>query len=292
MAARLVEAAGDGALVARLRSDEFAVAPLRRRRRGVACGRRTACVCSSPVRSTSTGAGCGSPPASAWSLAGRATRPTSCCAGPTRRRRPGQAGRRQPHRVWGVDAARPRAAPAIVERSCAGRSNNDGLAVHYQPIVDARDRSVVGAEALLRVHDEEGALLSPARVHRGGRVVRAHRPARRRRCCTLTCEQLAAWAAQLRDSGRRSTSRSTSRPGSSPTPASPAQVVDALNAAGRRARAPVPRDHREHPDRPHQTRSTRRSPTCATLGRAHRARRVRRRLVVARLPASASRSTS
>ena len=38
----------------------------------------------------------------------------------------------------------------------------DGLRVHYQPVVDIETDQVVAAEALLRVHDDDGVVLSPA----------------------------------------------------------------------------------------------------------------------------------
>ena len=72
---------------------------------------------------------------------------------------------------------------------------HDGLRVHFQPIVAIDTERCVAAEALLRVHDDEGALLSPAEFveaaessglisRLGLRVLRA------------TCDQLAAWGAR------------------------------------------------------------------------------------------------
>ena len=80
-----------------------------------------------------------------------------------------------------------------VEQQLRRALDNDGVRVHYQPIVDIESESVVGAEALLRVHDDEGALLSPAEfieaaessgliARLGGQVLQ------------ITCEQLAAWS--------------------------------------------------------------------------------------------------
>lgn len=40
--------------------------------------------------------------------------------------------------------------------------DNEGVKVHYQPIFDVSSGDVVSAEALLRVHDDDGELLSPA----------------------------------------------------------------------------------------------------------------------------------
>lgn len=71
--------------------------------------------------------------------------------------------------------------------------DDESLQMHFQPIVEASDPSVVvGAEALLRVHDEEGSLLSPAELVEaaessglltllGSQIL------------SYACEQLAAW---------------------------------------------------------------------------------------------------
>ena len=88
--------------------------------------------------------------------------------------------------------------------------------VHYQPIVDVQTDRAVGAEALLRVHDDDGALLSPAAFieaaessglisELGFQVLQA------------TCEQLAAWSA-LGDE---------SLPGEVSVNVSPRQLADA-----------------------------------------------------------------
>jgi len=71
--------------------------------------------------------------------------------------------------------------------------DNDGVTVHYQPIVNVDGRTVVAVEALLRVQDEQGSLLSPAEFieaaessglmsRLGGRVLQA------------TADQLASWS--------------------------------------------------------------------------------------------------
>jgi diguanylate cyclase (GGDEF)-like protein/PAS domain S-box-containing protein len=52
------------------------------------------------------------------------------------------------------------------ELSLAGRlrhaARRDELALHFQPLVSLRDRRIVGAEALIRWHDPERGLLTPA----------------------------------------------------------------------------------------------------------------------------------
>lgn len=79
-----------------------------------------------------------------------------------------------------------------VEQQLRRALDNDGVRVHYQPIVDIETERTVGAEALLRVHDDEGALLSPAEfieaAESTGLIARLGA-----QVLQLTCEQLAAW---------------------------------------------------------------------------------------------------
>lgn len=116
-----------------------------------------------------------------------------------------------------------------VEQQLRRALDNDGVSVHYQPIVDVESEETIGAEALLRVHDEEGALLSPAEfieaaestgliARLGGQVLQ------------LTCEQLAAWSA---NSGLNLREISVNvSPRQLADPELPTKVVDALNSAG------------------------------------------------------------
>ncbi|MGZ4682232.1 MAG: putative bifunctional diguanylate cyclase/phosphodiesterase, partial [Acidimicrobiales bacterium] len=66
--------------------------------------------------------------------------------------------------------------------------------VHFQPIVDIATEEVVGAEALLRVHDDEGVLLSPAEfveaAESSGLISRLGL-----QVLQITSEQLATWSA-------------------------------------------------------------------------------------------------
>lgn len=48
-----------------------------------------------------------------------------------------------------------------VETLLRQAADGDRVVLHYQPIVDLRTREVVGAEALLRLHDDDGRLLHP-----------------------------------------------------------------------------------------------------------------------------------
>ncbi len=77
----------------------------------------------------------------------------------------------------------------LLQRALAG---GDGVEVHYQPVFDVETNEAVGAEALLRVHDDAGAILSPGSFLEaaeyagiigplGGLVLQ------------LTCRQLAEW---------------------------------------------------------------------------------------------------
>ncbi|MEZ5141596.1 MAG: EAL domain-containing protein [Acidimicrobiales bacterium] len=79
-----------------------------------------------------------------------------------------------------------------VEQQLRRALDHDGVQVHYQPIVDIELERTVGAEALLRVHDHAGELLSPAEfieaAESTGLIARLGA-----QVLQLTCEQLAAW---------------------------------------------------------------------------------------------------
>ena len=111
----------------------------------------------------------------------------------------------------------------------------DGLRVHYQPIVDIETDEVVAAEALLRVHDDDGVVLSPAEfieaAESSGLISQLGL-----QVLQSTCEQLAAWASRARGLASPPRCRSTCRPASWPTPSCPSQVQQVLAATGDRAR--------------------------------------------------------
>ena len=69
------------------------------------------------------------------------------------------------HRYEIFDSAlRERAAERGRVRNLLGRaSTEDRVVVHYQPVVELASRRVVGLEALLRLRDDDGALLAPDR---------------------------------------------------------------------------------------------------------------------------------
>jgi EAL domain-containing protein (putative c-di-GMP-specific phosphodiesterase class I) len=116
-----------------------------------------------------------------------------------------------------------------VEQQLRRALDNDGVRVHYQPIVDIDTESVVGAEALLRVHGQEGEpLLSPAEfieaAESSGLIARVGS-----QVLHLTCEQLAAWAANNPGGGLQEISVNVS-PRQLADPDLPTKVVDALNS--------------------------------------------------------------
>jgi len=80
-----------------------------------------------------------------------------------------------------------------VEQQLRRALDNDGVRVHYQAIVEIETEQIVGAEALMRVHDHEGGLLSPAEfieaAESSGLIARLGS-----QVLQLTCEQLASWS--------------------------------------------------------------------------------------------------
>ena len=108
---------------------------------------------------------------------------------------------------------------------------HDGVRVHFQPIVDIATEQVVGAEALLRVHDDEGVLLSPAEfveaAESSGLISRLGL-----QVLQTTSEQLATWSASRGGRGAPASCRSTCRPASSPIRDLPAQVERVLADTG------------------------------------------------------------
>lgn len=106
--------------------------------------------------------------------------------------------------------------------------DDESLVVHYQPIIDVESEAVVAAEALLRVHDVEGSLLSPAEfidaAESTGLITRLGS-----QMLNLTCAQLAAW--MQRPEGPHEVSVNVS-PRQLADPDLPNDVRQALNASG------------------------------------------------------------
>jgi diguanylate cyclase (GGDEF)-like protein/PAS domain S-box-containing protein len=141
-----------------------------------------------------------------------------------------KAGGRDRVEVYTEEMAKLASRRRSVEQTLRHALDNDGVRVHYQPIVDIATENVVAAEALLRVHDEEGSLLSPAEfieaAESSGLIARLGS-----QVLHSTCEQLAAWTSYA--GGKVPTEISVNMsPRQLADPGLPTHVVDALNAAG------------------------------------------------------------
>jgi EAL domain-containing protein (putative c-di-GMP-specific phosphodiesterase class I) len=117
-----------------------------------------------------------------------------------------------------------------VEQTLRHALDNDGVRVHYQPIIDIGSRRAVAAEALLRVHDEEGSLLSPAEfieaAESSGLIARLGA-----QVLLSTCGQLADWS-QLGNPAVPTEISVNISPRQLADPDLPTHVVEALNVAG------------------------------------------------------------
>jgi len=198
VADRLVEATGAGGMVARLRSDEFAVALSDVDEEGVALRAADALrvLLSHPFdldgRWLRLTASVGVVVAEEGDEADELLTRADQAAGLAKR---GGGNRTE---MWGSDAARREERRRSVETQLRAVVEDGILPVHYQPIVSLDDGSVSGAEVLLRVRDGIGELLNPAEFveaaessglisRLGGQILR------------VTCEQLSMWDAQLRN---------------------------------------------------------------------------------------------
>ena len=196
--ARLVDAAGRGSVVARLRSDEFAVALADVAETEVAMRAADALrvALSHPfeaerglVRVTaSVGVALSDATASAEELLTRADHAAI------------QAKRAGGNRteLWDEETAERESWRREVETRLRTVVEQEALAVHYQPIIGLADHSIVGAEALLRVDDGVGDLLNPAEfvnaAESAGLITRLGG-----QLLGLACEQLSLWDGQLRN---------------------------------------------------------------------------------------------
>ncbi|HEY5155643.1 MAG TPA: EAL domain-containing protein [Acidimicrobiales bacterium] len=198
VAARLVGAAGDGGMVARLRSDEFALTLSDVDEEGVALRAADALrvLLSHPFEvngrvvhlTASVGVVLAALGDEADDLLGRADH----AAGLAKR---GGGNRTE---MWGTDAAEREQRRRRVETQLRAVVEQGALPLDYQPIVSLADGTVTGAEALLRVRDGIGEMLNPAEFveaaessglisRLGGQILQT------------TCEQLSRWDAQLRN---------------------------------------------------------------------------------------------
>jgi diguanylate cyclase (GGDEF)-like protein/PAS domain S-box-containing protein len=132
--------------------------------------------------------------------------------------------------VYGTELAEKASRRKAVERQLRHAIDNDAILVHYQPIVDVETDVAVGAEALLRVHDDEGALLSPAEfidaAESSGLITRLGSLV-----LQSTCSQVAAWSADGGPAGVQQLYVNIS-PRQLADPELPQHVRSALNAAG------------------------------------------------------------
>ncbi len=82
-----------------------------------------------------------------------------------------------------------------IDQQLRNALDHDGLRVHFQPIIDIESDQVVAAEALLRVHDSDGTVLSPAEfveaAESGGLISQLGL-----QVLQATCEQLAVWTSR------------------------------------------------------------------------------------------------
>jgi len=117
-----------------------------------------------------------------------------------------------------------------IEQQLRTALDHDGLRVHFQPILDIESDLVVGAEALLRVHDGDGTVMSPAEFieaaesaglisQLGLQVLQA------------TCEQLAVWSSRAEGTAPGEVSVNVS-PRQLADPDLPIQVQQVLSATG------------------------------------------------------------
>ncbi len=82
-----------------------------------------------------------------------------------------------------------------IDQQLRNALDHDGLRVHFQPIIDIESDQVVAAEALLRVHDNDGTVMSPAEfieaAESGGLISQLGL-----QVLQATCEQLAVWTSR------------------------------------------------------------------------------------------------
>jgi diguanylate cyclase (GGDEF)-like protein/PAS domain S-box-containing protein len=230
VAKRLVDSAGPGAFVARLRSDEFAV--VLPDVVDAAVGRRVAdalrVALAKPfehedviVRVTaSIGVALGRSGEDPDELLRRAD--LACIEAK-------QANGGNTTVVWGNEMARRESRRRDVELQLRHALDHAGIQPHYQPIVDLTTGKVVGAEALLRVQDADGALLTP------GEFVGAAESAGLlsqlgAQVLSATCEQLVIWGGQMRADAPRHLAVNIS-PRQLNDASLPAQVMAALGEA-------------------------------------------------------------
>jgi diguanylate cyclase (GGDEF)-like protein/PAS domain S-box-containing protein len=197
IAHRLVEGAGADAVVARLRSVEFAVTLPDVREPNVAERAADALrvIVARPFTfegqtarvTASIGIAVGTGTDQADDLLGR--------AGQAATEAKQSGGNRIA--VWGEETAKREKRRRVVEQRLQRVLDEGGLRVDYQPVVALDGGALVGAEALLRVRDHDEEVLNPAEfveaAESSGLLARLGT-----QMLEATCEQLSRWDAQLR----------------------------------------------------------------------------------------------
>ncbi len=117
-----------------------------------------------------------------------------------------------------------------IDQQLRNALDHDGLRVHFQPIIDIESDQVVAAEALLRVHDNDGTVMSPAEfveaAESGGLISQLGL-----QVLQATCEQLAVWSSRGDGGVPREVSVNVS-PRQLADPDLPTQVQQVLAATG------------------------------------------------------------
>lgn len=195
IADRLVEAAGLGATVARVRSDEFVVllGDLGDTGDAVRMANRLRAAISAPFEKEGARILVTASVGIAFSRPGE--EPESLMREADQALMHSKESGRDRSELFSPALAAKADHRRTVERQLRNRLDDESIVLHYQPIVDLESRKVVSAEALLRVHDSEGALLSPAELieaaESSGLIAMLGS-----QVLQMTCDQLAVWGSQ------------------------------------------------------------------------------------------------
>ena len=164
MAERLTACLRASDTAARLGGDEFAILleDLRDESEATHVAQRVIDALRPPIRIGGTAAVIATSIGIAVDRTGRRRGPPSCCAMPTSRcTRPSSRGKGR------YEVFRPSLREAVTERAALealmrGAEERNELRLHYQPVVDLADGSIVGLEALVRWQAPGRGLLMPA----------------------------------------------------------------------------------------------------------------------------------
>ncbi len=229
IARRIREVAADEGTAARLRSDEFAVAVQQRDSAGVVrLANRLQEAIGEPVEADGTRVVVTASIGVAFAEVGQDTEALLSRADHALIHAKDAGGDRV--EIFGTELAEKATRRKAVEQQLRHAIDTDSILMHYQVIVDVETEAAVGAEALLRVHDDEGALLSPAEfidaAESSGLITRLGSMV-----LQTTCSQLAAWSADGGPAAVQELSVNIS-PRQLADPDLPQHVRSALNSAG------------------------------------------------------------